>query len=137
MPAQGHSDGLYMVRRPADKLGWHFGIAVIGNRFSLRNARPGHPMVFHQRPPRIALDRLEDTGPWFEVQRITDEWSAIQRINLAYQNPTYNLFGNNCEHFARYVATGKRESKQLQTVVLVVSLAALIIYVSRAADRRS
>jgi hypothetical protein len=31
----------------------------------------------------------------------------------------YDLFGNNCEHFARFVASGTKESKQLQVVVLL------------------
>lgn len=36
-------------------------------------------------------------------------WEALRR-------PSYDLFGNNCENFARYVATGKRESTQVQAV---------------------
>ena len=39
----------------------------------------------------------------------------------------YDLFGNNCEHFARYVALGNRESTQVQGAVVLTGLAALTI----------
>jgi len=49
----------------------------------------------------------------------------MQRAN---SDPTYNLFGNNCEHFARYVTTGIKESKQLQTAVGLISLGGALLY---------
>jgi hypothetical protein len=57
--------------------------------------------------------------------RITNEGDAIDRLNIALKNPTYDLFGHNCEHFARYVATGKKESTQIQAVGLITGLVAL------------
>ena len=53
--------------------------------------------------------------------------NAKKRIDEALRNPLYDLFGNNCEHFARYVTTGIKKSKQLQNTVAVVALGALLI----------
>ncbi|MDR1789540.1 MAG: lecithin retinol acyltransferase family protein [Opitutaceae bacterium] len=36
--------------------------------------------------------------------------TAKERIIEASKNPKYDLFGNNCEHFAKYVAFDKKES---------------------------
>jgi hypothetical protein len=58
--------------------------------------------------------------------QITDEWYATQRYQIAIGNPAYSLFGHNCEHFARFVATGIPESKQLQAVGWVAGLAVLV-----------
>ena len=52
--------------------------------------------------------------------------NAKFRIQKAIKNPKYNLFGNNCEQFARYVTTGIKESKQLQAAVGIVALGALL-----------
>ena len=52
--------------------------------------------------------------------------NAKFRIQKAIKNPKYNLFGNNCKQFARYVTTGIKESKQLQAAVGIVALGALL-----------
>lgn len=41
---------------------------------------------------------------------------AILRTNLT-RNDKYNLLFDNCEHFARFVTTGKKESSQVQNVI--------------------
>jgi len=53
------------------------------------------------------------------------EPEAIRRVHEALQNPGYEIFGNNCEHFARFATTGRRESGQLQAVVGVAALVAV------------
>lgn len=83
------------------------------------------PVVIHQFPPEIRIDWLQDTGQWEVLGRITDEAEAMSRIEMARCSPAYDLVGHNCEHFARYVATGKRESIQVQAAMLVAGLVAL------------
>jgi hypothetical protein len=56
---------------------------------------------------------------------ITDEDDAVHRIRRANEDPQYSLLGHNCEHFARYVATGRRESHQVQIIGVIAGLAAL------------
>jgi hypothetical protein len=56
---------------------------------------------------------------------IVDERYARYRLEIAFGSPTYNLFGNNCEHFARFVATGVHESTQLRTAAVVAGVAAI------------
>lgn len=132
MPYEHLQDGFYLVRQQAATKGVdHYGILDVGNR--LRHPHVGfgmQPVVIHQTPPRIRIDWLQATGQWTVLGHITDEVHAINRIELASRNPTYSLVGHNCEHFARFVATGKRESTQVQVAVLVAGLAALA-YVNR------
>ncbi len=104
----------------------------VGNRLALLNVDGSHPVVVHQTPPAISLHWLKDTGTWKVLSKITDEAEAIQRMKKALENPKYDLFGHNCEHFARYVATGRRESTQLQVAgAAAAGLVALVYVASR------
>ena len=127
MPFEHLDDGLYLIKqRSAAKGVDHFGILDVGNRLRIPQVLPGQqPVVLHQTPPQMQLAWLQETGQWEVLGRITDEPDAINRIQHARQDPHYNLFGNNCEHFARYVATGRRESRQVQVAALIAGLAAL------------
>ncbi len=129
MPRNRLSDGLYLIKQKCTVKGVlidHYGILDIGNRLEL-SVDHNLPVVIHQTPPRIRTDWLADTGKWEFITKITDEPYAMVRIKKALENDAYDLFGNNCEHFARFVATGLRESKQLQTAVLMVGLLATTI----------
>jgi len=131
MPYGNLQDGLYLIRRPAQKPGiHHYGILDVGNRINHPQVMDHQPIVIHQTPPTIRIDWLQSTGSWQECWRIEDETYAIQRMNQAFFIPNYDLFGNNCEHFARYIATGVRESTQLQAAAVVVGLTALAWIVS-------
>jgi hypothetical protein len=127
VPYQHLEDGLYLVHQKSAAKGVdHYGILDVGNRIRHPQIRAQQPVVIHQRPPRIQIDWLQDTGEWTVLGRITDEADAIARMRKAAEDPTYNLFGHNCEHFARYVATGKRESRQVQAVVILAGLVAIV-----------
>lgn len=126
MSYQGLPDGIYLVRQKAISKGVdHYGVLDIGNRLNLANADGINPVVIHQTPPEIRVDRLEDTGSWEALEQSIDERSAEIRFWKACKNPKYALPNNNCEQFARYVVSGKRESKQLQTAVIVTGIFAL------------
>jgi hypothetical protein len=132
MPYQKHPDGLYLLKQKSAAKGVdHYGILDIGNRIRHPQVDGRHPVVIHQMPPSIKIDWLQNTGVWKILGCITDEQDAITRMNSAYQNPNYNLFGHNCEHFARYVATGRHESTQLQAVGVVAGFVALVFYAGR------
>ena len=133
MPHQNYSDGFYLlIQKSVDKGVDHYGIMDVGNILEIdRVEDTSQPVVIHQTPPSIQLNWLQDTGAWKIAGKITDEVMAKNRIREAAQNPKYNLFGNNCEHFARFVATGVKESTQVQSAVLVSGLVALTIYALR------
>ncbi len=136
MPHHIRRPGLYLLAQKTQIKGVlvdHYGILDVGNRLKLPNV-DWHPIVIHQTPPQIRRDRLEDTGDWKVLGMITDESDAISRINKAVENSAYDLFGNNCEHFARYVATGRRESTQLQVFALFAGLIALTILLLNSAE---
>lgn len=133
MPYQNYSDGLYLlIQKSVEKGVDHYGIMDIGNVLEITQAEGApQPVVIHQTPPSLQVNWLQDTGSWEIVGKITDEIKAKERIRESAENPNYNLFGNNCEHFARFVATGVKESTQLQSAVMVTGLVALTVYVLR------
>ena len=136
MPYQRLIDGLHLLKQKSQAKGAdHYGILDVGNRLRQPNVNGTQPVVIHQTPPSIRLDWLQNTGQWQVLGKITDEVAAIVRINEAAARPDYDLFANNCEHFARYVATGTKESTQLQAVVIVSGLAALT-YIAIQPQRR-
>lgn len=120
MPYQGLGDGLYLVKQKSQAKGVdHYGILDIGNRRRDPNNWSNQPSVIHQVQPSLRVDAFEGTGTWDVLGKITDEPMAFNRMNEAAKNPNYDLFGNNCEQFARFVATGKHESTQLQKAAFV------------------
>jgi hypothetical protein len=128
MSYQDLADGLYLVVQKSQAKGVeHYGILDVGNRIQHPQVHSQQPTVIHQSPPRIQIDWLQSTGQWKVLAKITDEADAMMRIRTAAENPNYSLFGHNCEHFARYVATGKRESKQVQAGVFIAGLVALAL----------
>lgn len=116
MSYQGFSDGLYLAKQPVVKNGIivdHYAVIDIGNVLRLKEVFGNHPVVVHQTPPQIRLNWLKDTGRWEVMGKVVDIEGAKSRIAEAFKNPMYDLFGNNCEQFARFVAHNKRYSGQI------------------------
>ncbi|PIX17870.1 hypothetical protein CO110_00130 [Candidatus Desantisbacteria bacterium CG_4_9_14_3_um_filter_40_11] len=109
----------------------HYGILDIGNILNHPQGNGEMPIVIHQAIPYVRIDWLMSTGCWETIGKVKDSEieNAKIRIRKAIKNPSYNLFGNNCEHFARYVVAGIRESKQLQTAVGVATVGTLLYLV--------
>jgi hypothetical protein len=130
MPYQKLSDGFYLLRQWSSAKGvWHFGILDVGNRIKNTHVKRGsQPIVIHQTPPTLRLEWLSDTGTWELLGRIEDQKFAKLRIEEAAKNPTYDLFANNCQHFATYVATGVRQSPQLQIAMALLGLTTLAMF---------
>ena len=123
-------DGLYLVKQQSDsKKVDHFGILDVGDRMGLRHGLYLGPVVIHLLPPSIHIDSIREFGHCEIVQRISDEVGARQRFHLARQHPTYDAVFNNCEHFAIFIATGRRQSPQVQGFAIGVGLALAISYV--------
>lgn len=130
MPYQELQDALYLVVQHSPEKGVdHYGILDIGN--NLRYPDALEPVVVHQSPPVIRADWLSATGAWGIAGRIVDTAGALLRLRAALSNPSYDLLGNNCEHFARYVAYGKRESGQVQQALVVVGVIGLLVIAIR------
>ena len=116
MPYQNIEDGLYVIKQKAVKNGIaidHYGLLDIGNILEHENIDGKHPIVIHQTPPSIRLNWLKDTGMWEIVGKVIDLSGAKERLKEAIKTPGYDLLGNNCEHFARFVAFNKKYSSQL------------------------
>lgn len=129
MPNHQLPPGLFLVKQRSPSKGVdHYGVVDTGNRLGYG----WRPVVIHQTPPAIRVDWLATTGMWLVLGKVLDEAGAVARIQASLQDPTYDLFGHNCEHFARFVATGQRESRQLQAVVAVAGILTLIVLGSRA-----
>ena len=113
------SEGLYLLKqRTADKGVGHYGIGVGSIDAWKLGADPFHPVVVDLAPPSVRVSRWEP-GAWEVLERLPDQNAALERLAAAWRRSRYDLFENNCEHFARYVATGKRESRQLQGALVL------------------
>jgi hypothetical protein len=112
--------GLYWItQRSLTKGVEHHAILDVGNCIGFPDVYPTSPIIVHQTPPSIRRDPFTGTLDWRVVMKIEDEPNSICRLIAACENPLYNTAANNCEHFARYVATGKRESHQVRAVGFV------------------
>jgi hypothetical protein len=115
IPIQELTPGLYWIAQKSPSKGVeHHAILDVGNRMRHWDIDPRCPVILHQTPPSVRRDPFVGTGTWKIIMKIADEPQAVARLIAACSNPIYNATSNNCEHFARYVATGKRESRQVQ-----------------------
>lgn len=100
----------------------------VGNRVGI----PGlslwaEPMVFHRPPAGFRVEPLSATGAWKLGEQVKEETATIARIREdAAENPEYNVWSSNCEHFTNYAITGERKSPTLQNAVGFVVVAGLI-----------
>jgi hypothetical protein len=108
------SPGLYWIAQASlKKAVEHHAILDVGNRMGCADAGRWQDMIIHQTPPSIRREPSAGTGSWHILQKLTDEPNAVRRLIAAAAHPLYDALGNNCEHFARYIATGVRESQQV------------------------
>ena len=116
MPYKNYPDGLYLLKQASEKNGIaidHYGVADVGNVLRHPESDGSQPLVIHQTPPRIQINWLKDTGRWQVIGKVIDVKGAKARLREAFKNPAYNLFGNNCEHFARFVTQNQHSSSQV------------------------
>ena len=116
--------GFYLVRRPKC-LVRHYGVAAVV---------PGRPTeVFELLPEGYRVTDLEGFGAGRTVK--FGEWRPLSeapyiRARLARVEPGWNLCTFNCEHAARWVLTGRRESRQIlswsRVAAAVVGVAVLL-----------
>ncbi len=124
MSYEGVADGPYLARQTGLKLkGYpvtHYGIIDIGNTLGVPeiDTRNG-PTVIHQTPPRIRFEHMGGDVPWEITDRIADAAGARARIMEGLKTPEYDMFRNNCEHFAKYVAYDNKVSGQVIAGVAV------------------
>lgn len=123
---------LPLKRRVTEKMVDHLAVGVggrLGGRLGLSVWRP---VVGHLLPDGLEVEPWRNG--WEVLGRARDEEQALRRLVQACRRPRYWLLGNNCEHFALWVATGKRESPQVQSVAWVATgVAALVLAERRAA----
>lgn len=126
-------NGIYMVWQQSSHKGVdHYGVLDVGNCLRIAQADRSRPTVIHQAPPAITMDTLENSGPWVVVAHSNNIEQSFQTFWQACGNPHYDWLSNNCEHFARSVVLGRRESTQIQNVVVGGALVLAVLGLSQA-----
>lgn len=131
MSYQGFENGLYLASRQVNKAGGllkHAGVIDIGNVLQHPDFDERFPVLYHQTVSGLIAERL--IGSWGDLQAIVDIEGAYERLLYAAENPEYNLFENNCEHFANFMATGQKFSGQLRGVSVLALLAGFLWWAS-------
>ncbi len=113
------NEGIYLVKRKSvyTPVIEHYGFAVVGKYLKYFDSSWNEPRVIHKTNIGIHADSF-NLLYWEKVEKIseTNIPQAIIRTRISVGN-AYNLLLDNCEHFARFVTTGKKESLQVQNVV--------------------
>ena len=124
--------GFYLVRRRKACVK-HFGVLAVA---------PGRPAeVFQLLPSGYEITDLESFAagkrvhvegwrPLAEAPAIRERLAALPR-----RHPRWSLCGHNCEHAARWVLTGRRESRQVAAGW--AAAAALLSLIGLLAGRRA
>jgi len=123
MRNQYFPNGIYLAKKASKKFGNlidHYGVVEVGNVLNIVQFDEKYPIVYQQTIELgLNVDYLRED--WEILDRVGDQHlnAVYRRLTESFNNPTYNLFENNCEHFARYVIEGKKYSGQLQGAGLV------------------
>lgn len=132
------ADGLYLGTRPAQGSGknfpnvTHYGVIDIGNLFRNTSVKENFPVVYHKSPQSgLIVEYINRDETWTFKHPITDLEGARERLNEAAKNPAYRLFGDNCEHFANYVAWNRKVSVQSNALQLFIGVAILAFALTR------
>jgi hypothetical protein len=113
--------GYYLVRRPKSCVK-HFGVMTVapGRRTEVFHLLPtGYETV---TPEAFAEGKRVEFGerrPLSEGPAIRERLRSIPTLN-----PKWSLCGHNCEHAARWVLTGRRQSRQVAAGWAAVGAAA-------------
>ena len=100
----------YLLKQRSAKWVDHYGCLLVSD------SKP--PVIYHLTRDGIKRDRLQDNPEWLLLGQSGNAKAAFMRLSESFNRPCYRLVSNNCEHFARYVVTGRHESAQVQEAVV-------------------
>jgi hypothetical protein len=133
-PMQQLPAGMYLLKRASSyPLIEHYGVLVTGSFVRELGINSFEPVVIHQTYPSPRIDWAVATGNWQMVGQVLPPLVpfAMERVSIALEDPTYDLFANNCEQFARFISTGQKTSTQLWAFGLGGAFALTLLYLSR------
>lgn len=129
-------DGMHLLSRRSREKGdvEHYAIGIAG--IVARVVGFSGPVVIELSPSGWTIEQFMSTAGWRLCATTSDEGMAVQRLNAVLSsNLRYDVIQNNCEHVARFVVLGVRESKQMQAVAGVILVAGLLGVVAVSARR--
>ncbi|HEV7646456.1 MAG TPA: hypothetical protein VGO50_21155 [Pyrinomonadaceae bacterium] len=100
----------------------HYVVVIKGHEFLKHfDIYDDQPRVIHKTNIGIHIDQPKTYGAWEGTWNLigrvipSESANAIWRMQISLMYPTnYDLFLNNCEHFARFVTEGYKQSTQVQ-----------------------
>jgi len=118
-------NGVFLLKRWSPEKGVdHYSVGLAGSAACRAGFRQATVMQLGPTGTRSAVWTEGDR--WEVLAQAGNERAALGRL-AAQLEGRYALMSSNCEHFAREVVTGVRESRQVQGAVLVGVLAAIVI----------
>ena len=118
--------GVFLLKRwVPDKGVEHYAVGVSGTvAWRIGSMRP---TVIQLLPNGLSHEAWNESQGWEILRRSSDEGRALTRL-ASVRSARYAVFGSNCEHFARYVVTGIRESRQVQGAAVISLLLTLALF---------
>ena len=108
--------------------GWHYGILFeCKEGYYFEDLEPHQRVIFHNALPKAEGDSnigyvIEDNERWVREREIDINTlkRRADRAGRILSQKEYDLLGFNCEHLARYLATGEYSSRQIEEKVKAV-----------------
>lgn len=121
IPFKNIRDGVYLVKKQSTAIPrkQHYGVLVVGWPLRLFGFYGSEPIIIH-RTETIRVEFAEATDSVWEIVDETPSHeivSAAARASEEFRQPDYSVLTDNCEHTARYIVLGVRQSTQVASFV--------------------
>lgn len=115
----------------------HYGVAFHfpGAGWAVYDLTPDEGLTGNWLSDWVGESRSWLARPTSDPRRVRAAWA---RLHLVFRSPSrdrYRLYDRNCEHLARWVATGRPESRQVDHAIVVGAVAALTACLLRSPAR--
>ena len=112
-------EGIFLVKRISTAIPSkeHFGFVVSGKFLRSFDLSGYKAKVIHKVNTGVFQESY-DPRNWQVIHKMSQNEipMAVLRAKLTL-NDRYDLLSDNCEHFARFVTTGRKESLQVQSAI--------------------
>ncbi len=121
---------LYLAKQWApEKVVEHYAIIGPGRHLGFPRILGSLVLELMAGGPRVRHLGLNESWTLQPIQDVVGACKRIRELSRDWKRHEYDALGNNCEHWARYIASGVRRSEQVRGILIAgILVAGLVMF---------